>query len=40
MVRLPPTAPPSEEFVNAKGSNMEEQYALEARKNPDREQKL
>jgi hypothetical protein len=34
-MRLPPTAPPADHFVNAPGSKVPEQFAIEARKNPD-----
>ena len=34
-MRLPPTARPSDVFVNAQGSTVPQEYALEARKNPD-----
>ncbi len=34
-MRLPPTAPPALEFINAPGSAVPREFAVEARKNPD-----
>lgn len=34
-MRLPPTAPPANEFVNAPNSTVPKEFAIEARKNPD-----